>query len=105
MSFWHYVYRVAYGLLILLVTIGLISLFYPQYRQYRGYKEREDELREQIRMEQELIQALKRKQEKFDHDPRFVEQIAHEVGLARPDETIYKFVDDPPTSSLTSAKE
>ena len=94
MSFWVFIYRIAWVLLVVLITIGIFSLFYPQYRQYRGYKDRQTELREQIRHENELIQTLKSKQHKFEHDPEYVEHIAHEMGLAKPNETIFKFVED-----------
>lgn len=103
MSFWVFIYRIAWVLLVVLIAIGIFSLFYPQYRQYRVYKDRQTELREQIRHENELIQTLKSKQHKFQHDPEYVEHIAHEMGLAKPNETIFQFVDDETNSTVPDA--
>lgn len=94
MSFWVFIYRVAWVLLVVLISIGVFSLFYPQYRQYRAYKVQEEELEAEIRHHRELMQSLKKKQDRFERDPEFVEHMAHEWGLAKPNETLFKFDED-----------
>ena len=94
MNFWAVIYRFAWVTLGVLLFIAILCMFMPQYRQYREYQRRADALQEQIRLEEEMLKTLKQKQERFRSDPRFVEQIAHEVGLARPNETIFRFVED-----------
>lgn len=91
MSFWVFIYRIAWIFLVALISIGIFSLFYPQYRQHQAYTHKREILQEEIRLQQELIESLKIKQERFQRDPKFVEHLAHEWGLAKPDETIFKF--------------
>lgn len=61
---------------------------------------RERQLREEVELEQELLRHLQTKQERLRSDPRFVEKIAREeLGLAKPGETVFKFIDDAPTTN------
>ncbi len=78
---------------LLLLAIG--HIFIPQYQEYRELQRRELALRDDIRVQEEGLRALKLKQERFQTDPSFVERIAHDIGLARPDETVIRFVDEP----------
>ena len=52
-------------------------------------------LRQDIQREAEQLRQLKRKQEKLQEDPTFVEKIAREdLNYAKPGETIFRFVDE-----------
>ncbi len=99
MNIWVVIYRVSCAALGVLLVIGILSMFSPQYKQYRENERRAEELEYGIALEEEMLKTLRRKQERFRSDPRFVEQIAREIGLAKPGETIFKFMDDPETSS------
>lgn len=99
MSHWVVIYRFAWITLTLLVLIGIGFMFMPLVQQDREAQRREATLKEEIRMDEERIRQLKIQQERFETDPAFVERIAHEMGLARPDETIFRFVDDPPRTA------
>ena len=94
MNFWVIVYRFSWVTLVAMVFFGIIIMSVPQFRQYQEYQRREQALQEQIQQERETLKHLKEKQERFKSDPRFVEMIAHEKGLAKPEETIFKFIDD-----------
>ena len=94
MNPWVVIYRFAWFTLGGLLLIAMLCLFSPQYKQYREYQRTEAELEDQIRLEEEMLTLLKRKQEQFRSDPRFVEKIAHEFGLAKQDEVIFKFMDE-----------
>ncbi|OGV47029.1 MAG: hypothetical protein A2X46_07615 [Lentisphaerae bacterium GWF2_57_35] len=75
-------------------------MFWPQIRQQQELQRKEAILEEDIRLEEEMIKHLKVQQERLRSDPRFVEKIAREeLGYAKPDETIFKFVDDEPQTS------
>ncbi|MBN1268826.1 MAG: septum formation initiator family protein [Kiritimatiellae bacterium] len=105
MSHWEAIYRSAWIILGVLFAIGILCMFWPQFRQYQEYQRREAELSEEIRLEQEIIRHLQRQQERIQHDPRFAEHVAHEMGLAQPEETIFKFVDDRPATAPRTAHE
>jgi cell division protein FtsB len=96
MNYWDLIYRSAWIALVILAVTGLIYMFWPQFRQYQEYQQTEARLEEEIRLETEMIKQLKRHQLRFQHDPRFVEHIAHELGMTRTNETLFKFVDDTP---------
>ncbi len=99
MNFWVIVYRFAGVALGILLAVAVMVMFVPQYQQYRAFQAREAALLDEIRLEEEMLNTLRLKQERFRNEPRYVERIAHEVGLAKPDETIFRFVDDPPPAS------
>ncbi len=96
MSRWVAIYRIAWIALGVLVLVGMGFMFVPLIQEDREYQRRESALREEIRQEEQRIRELKLKQERFQSDPAFVERIAHEIGLAKPDETIFRFVDEEP---------
>ncbi|MBU0676643.1 MAG: septum formation initiator family protein [Verrucomicrobia bacterium] len=96
MSAWVLIYRFSWGVLAILIIVGVACMFWPQYMEYRENQRRVDELEQEIQLEEELLKSLKRKQERFRSDPRFVEQIAREMGLAKSGETVFKFLDDSP---------
>lgn len=100
MNIWTLMIRLSWTALIIIGLVGLGGVFYPKIRQYRDIQQREGQLREEVRLEEEMLRYLKTKQERLHNDPRFVEKIAREeLGLAKPGETVFKFLDDPPTNA------
>ena len=100
MNVWVLIYRIGWIALAVLIIIGVGSMFWPQIRQHQELQKREAALAEDIRLEEEMIKHLREQQERLRSDPRFVEKIAREeLGYAKPDETIFKFVDDEPQTS------
>ncbi|HBA83322.1 MAG TPA: hypothetical protein DCZ95_04425 [Verrucomicrobia bacterium] len=100
MNVWVLIYRIGWIALAVLIVIGVSSMFWPQIRQQQELQRKEAILEEDIRLEEEMIKHLKVQQERLRSDPRFVEKIAREeLGYAKPDETIFKFVDDEPQTS------
>ena len=100
MNIWTTITQISKVSLVLLAISLIAHFFYPKYTLYRDLQRRESELREGVRLEEDMLQLLKTKQERLRNDPRFVEKIAREeLGLAKPGETVFKFVDDVPTNS------
>ena len=96
MSHWTWIYRFLWIALGVLILAGMGFMFGPLIQQDRAYQSRESALRERIRADEERIRTLRMKQERFETDPAFVERIAHDLGLAKPDETIFRFIDEEP---------
>lgn len=90
---WNLIYRVAWGVLALVVAVSTVMMFRPKVRELRATQAEIARLEELERQDRELLQALKEKQDRFARDPRFVEQVAHDMGMARPGEILFKFDD------------
>jgi cell division protein FtsB len=100
MSVWVLLHRLSWVLLIILVLVGTGRLLWPQVQQYQEMQRRKAALQEEIHLEQERLRALKAKQDQLQNDPRFVEKVAREeYGLARPGESVFKFVDEEPAAA------
>lgn len=94
MSYWSTIYRFIRIASAVLVLIGMGFMFVPLIQQDREFQRRENELRDEIQHSEERIRELRLKQERFQSDPAFVERVAHEMGFAKPNETIFRFIDD-----------
>ena len=102
MNIWAFIYRFACVTLAILLLVGIGAMFYPKFRQHRELQRQAARLAEEIRFDQEMVQHLKTKQEKLQNDPRFLERVAREeLGLAKPGETVFKFIEDSPTNNRT----
>ncbi|MCS6771990.1 MAG: septum formation initiator family protein [Kiritimatiellae bacterium] len=103
MNIWVFIYRASWVAIVVLTIVLVVALFAPKFREMRALQDREEQLREEVRLEQEMLRYLQQKQERLRTDPRFVEKIAREeLGLAKPGETIFKFIDEPaPTNART----
>jgi len=94
MMSWQTIYRSAWMLLALLVAVGLACVFWPVLRQYHNYRRREVILEREIQHEQRTINTLRENQKEMKTNPHFVERVAHDLGMARADETIFKYTGD-----------
>ncbi len=94
MSTWNAIYRIVSFALGVLLLIGLAMVFIPQIQLDQEYHRREEQLRREIQAKQENIRELQLKQERFESDPAFLERIAHEFGLAKPGDTLFRFIDE-----------
>jgi cell division protein FtsB len=94
MSIWNVIYRFTWVVLTGMILVAFGIMFWPLVMEHRALQQKETELLESIRTDELRIRELKLKQERFANDPDFVERIAHDIGLARPNETIFRFVDE-----------
>jgi len=94
MNYWVTIYRVAWGLVIILITIAVISAFVPKVQRYNeSYKKRAEHQEENRHLAEEL-KVLRDKQERFNSDPLFVERTAREIGMVKPNEIIFKYTNE-----------
>lgn len=99
MNIWALTIRLSWAALIIIGLVALGGIFYPKIQQYRDLQQQEERLREEVQLEEEMVRHLKAKQDRLKNDARFVEKIAREdLGLAKPGETVFKFMDDTPTN-------
>ena len=90
-NYWAVVYRFAWGILFIVLLIGLIFIFLPKCNQVREFQKKKTEYTDQRRTKQEGIQDLKTKQQQFKSDPDFVERVARKNDMIKRDEVIFKF--------------
>lgn len=93
-SYWNLIHRVVLAILIGIVIVGIALAFIPKVNQLHTYEERSRALQRDIDQTIQEEQRLKEYQHRFSTDPTFVERIAHEVGYAHEDETIFYFPEE-----------
>ncbi len=94
MSYWVVIYRVGWLALVVLGVVGASVVFVPKWNEYRDYQRRNSEMAREVALEDEMLKLLKGKQDRFRTDPRFLERIAHDLGLARSNEVLFRIHQD-----------
>jgi cell division protein FtsL len=80
------------GMLILLALAVIVALFVPLFRQSQRLTEEKFSLDQQIKQLETENRKLEAEAAALSRDPKAVERVAREkMGLAKPDERIYKF--------------
>ena len=103
MNIWAAIYKGGLVVIGILVVVLVVWLFAPRIRTYYDLQRVEARRADDVRLEEEMLAHLHRQQERLRTDPRFVEKLAREeIGLAKPGELVFKFVDDnAPTNAAT----
>ncbi len=99
MNIWVAIYRMSWVLIIGMIVVALVKLWTPKWKEMQEYRRRQQELAREIALEEEMIQLLRRKQERFRTDPAFVERLAHDLGLARSNEILVRVITEPATAA------
>lgn len=103
---WPFIQKIALIVIAILMVVLAISKIAPRIKQYQELQLVEAERSGEVRAEQENLDQLKKNQERLRTDPRFVERVAREeIGMAKPGEIVFKFVDEAaPTNSTPRRK-
>jgi cell division protein FtsB len=104
MNYWVAICRFAWALLAVLCVVGFFCFFVPKYKRIRDLHEQNLQVEEQNRALEERIRTLRINREKFASDPSFVERSAREMGMVKPDETIFKFVSNGPAGTASTPR-
>lgn len=92
MNFWLLLYRFGWLAVLALSLAGLWAVFVPPYRQRQQLQKHEQQVRDEVRLEEEMLAHLKRQQERLLTDSNFVEHVAREeLGVVRPGELVVRF--------------
>lgn len=95
MNVWKFIQRICLIAIVALIVGIVLRLYLPKIEEQKRLRAQTEALRQDIQREAEQLRQLKRKQEKLQEDPRFVEKIAREdLNYAKPGETIFRFVDE-----------
>lgn len=101
MNIWRLIYQFSWGLLAVLMVIGLLCVFTPKCHTLNRLQNKRDALEVKNAAKATAIKDLKIKQERFTTEPAFVERTARESGMVTPGEKVYKFK-DPATGAAQS---
>ncbi len=93
-KYWNLINRIVLAAIGIMALVGVVLAFGPKVRQMQAYQTTRDTLQERIDETVAAEKELKNKQQRFLTDPVYVERVAHEVGYARKDETIYHFPEE-----------
>ena len=90
-KFLELISKIALGIFILFILLGIYFAFYPKVKDREKYKEiylsNERKIEDLVKKEKKLKQDI----DLLKNDPKYAEQIAHEKGYARENETIFYF--------------
>ncbi len=93
-KYWNLINRIVLVAIMIMAGVGVVLAFTPKVRQMKEFQETNDSLQQRISIKDTETQELKEKQRRFFADPEFVERVAHEVGYARTNETVYHFPEE-----------
>lgn len=91
MNIWSLIYRISWIALAIIALVAMIFIFAPRWHEYQTFQARRAEQLRLLREKEELIKSYKEMQERFQTDKNFVVQVAHDLGMAKPDEIVFKF--------------
>ncbi|VGO15992.1 hypothetical protein PDESU_04581 [Pontiella desulfatans] len=93
-KYWNLINRIVLVAIVIMAGVGVVLAFTPKVKQLQEYQSRHDVLQQRIDETEAYELELKEKQRRFSVDPEFVEKVAHEVGYARTNETIFHFPEE-----------
>ena len=97
-SIWVVIYRLSWVALGVICVAGMICAFIPECQSFHNLQRKKMAIEEENRVLETMIKEMQTKQEQFRTDPRFVERTAREMGMVKPNETLYKIIHDEPTN-------
>ena len=90
-KFLELIKKIVLGIFLLFILLGIYFAFYPKVKDREKYKEiylsNERKIEDLVKKEKKLKQDI----DLLKNDPKYAEQIAHEKGYARENETIFYF--------------
>lgn len=98
---WTTLYKVASAIIVGAVIVAMVCIFIPKIQKHHELQDRKTAATEGQQKLKEEIRDLRVKQDRFASDPVFVERTARENNYVKPDEVVFKFTNDPPSSRTT----
>ena len=93
-KYWNLINRIVLMAAAAMAVVGIVLAFTPKVKQMQAYQNTRDTLQQSIEKAVAAERDLKEKQRRFKNDAAFVEKVAHEVGYAHKDETIFDFFEE-----------
>jgi cell division protein FtsB len=94
MNLWRAIYRFSWIALVVLIAISLVCAFLPKCHQLRELQRQKAQLEAENRQAAAQTQELQAKEGRFRSDAAFVERVAKENGMLKPDEIVFRFTNE-----------
>lgn len=101
MNCWETIYKISWLALAVLSAICVVCLFLPKVRLHRDLQAKKVEIEQEVRRVEAGIKDLKDKQERFNSDPAFVEEVARGIGMVKTNEIRIEFTNAQPKAFRT----
>ncbi len=93
-KYWNLINRIVLIAIIIMAGVGVVLAFAPKVKQLKENQETYNSLQQRIEITLDAENELKIKQRRFTSDREFIERVAHEVGYAHENETIFHFPEE-----------
>ncbi len=93
-KYWNLINRIVLAAVGIMAGVGIVLAFTPKVKQMQTYQNTVDSHQRSIDLTVSEEHETKDNIRRFKNDPVFVERVAHEVGYARKDETIFHFPEE-----------
>ena len=93
-KYWSLINRIVLVAATIMAAVGIVLAFTPKIQQMQAYQNTVDGFQQRIDLTDSAERELKGNIRRFKNDPVYVERVAHEVGYARKDETIFLFLEE-----------
>ena len=93
-KYWNLINRIVLMAIALMAVAGVVLAFTPKVRRMQDYQKTLDSYQHRIEVSLSTEREIKENIRRFLADPVYVERVAHAVGYAHRDETIYHFPEE-----------
>jgi len=93
-KYWNLINRIVLMAIALMAVAGVVLAFTPKVRRMQDYQKTLDRYQHRIEVSLSTEREIKENIRRFLADPVYVERVAHAVGYAHRDETIYHFPEE-----------
>ena len=93
-KYWNLINRIVLVAVGIMAGVGVVLAFTPKVKQMQAYQNTVDSYQQRIELTVSAEHEFKDNIRRFKNDPFFVEKVAHEVGYANKDETIFHFPEE-----------
>lgn len=90
-NFFETVRRWFFFIALVLGVVAWSCFFIPKLNEHSRNLGEAEGLQRDIDGLEDQLKVYRKKQDRFKTDPKFVEQMANEVGMVKPGEMIFKF--------------
>ena len=98
---WEGVIRFCWVALIVLSAIGVTLIFTPKCRTLRELQRKKAAIEQENQRTEAAILDLQMRQHQFKTDPAFVERTAHEIGMVKSNEAMFRISKEQPHADNT----
>jgi cell division protein FtsB len=90
MDYWRIVYKFALVLLVVILPVGVACMFAPRCNALHLLQQQKTRTAEDNQQIEAQTRDFQSRQARFTSDPLYVERVARESGLVKPEEMVFR---------------